>query len=130
VTYGPLTALDDQLRPGKEPTIRAEAWLVDPAWSQGRGNWAYPHELWTMRLLARPHANVDRRWGMTAWSQGIVCKILNKQELKLRRVRYCLERRDAVVHTWFHRLEDVGCYEPNFGNGGLVAPGPFAEQIL
>ena len=93
----------------------------------------YPHELWTMRLLARDAREHGPALGhdcLASPAQGTVCKILNKQELKPHRVRYYLERRDPVVHTWFHRLEDVGCYEPNFGNGGLVALRPFAEQIL
>jgi hypothetical protein len=49
-----LTALDDRPRPGKEPTITAEAkvWLVDLACRKVR-KLGYPHELWTTRLLAR-----------------------------------------------------------------------------
>ena len=94
---------------------------------------AYPHELWTVRPLARDareHGSAVEHDCLASPAQGTVCEILNKQELKPHRVRYYLERRDPVVHTWFHRLEDVGCYEPNFGNGGLVAPRPFAEQTL
>src|ERR1700677_2369013 len=34
LAYGPLMALDDRARPGKEPTItpEAKAWLVSPWW--------------------------------------------------------------------------------------------------
>src|SRR3984957_20233578 len=54
VAYGALAALDDRPRPGKEPTITAEAkaWLVDLACRKAK-ELGYPHELWTTRLLAR-----------------------------------------------------------------------------
>jgi transposase len=54
VAYGPLAALDDQPRPGKEPTItlEAKAWLVSLACDKAKEH-GYPHELWTTRLLAR-----------------------------------------------------------------------------
>ena len=56
---GPLAALDDLPRPGKEPTITAEAkaWVVDLAWRKAK-ELGYPHELWTTRLLAR-HAPLN-----------------------------------------------------------------------
>ena len=52
VAYGPLAALDDRPRPGKEPTITAEAktWIVDMACRKAK-ELGYPHELWTTRLL-------------------------------------------------------------------------------
>ena len=48
VAYGPLEALDDRPRPGKEPTITAEAkaWLVSLACRKAK-ELGYPHELWT-----------------------------------------------------------------------------------
>src|SRR6202171_4327722 len=51
---GPLAALDDRPRPGKEPTItpEAKAWLVSLACDKAKDH-GYPHELWTTRLLAR-----------------------------------------------------------------------------
>jgi transposase len=51
---GPLAALDDRPRPGKEPTItsQAKAWLVSLACDKAKDH-GYPHELWTTRLLAR-----------------------------------------------------------------------------
>ena len=54
VAYGPLAALDDRPRPGKEPTItpQAKAWLVSLACDKAKDH-GYPHELWTTRLLAR-----------------------------------------------------------------------------
>ena len=51
---GPMAALDDRPRPGKEPTItpEAKAWLVSLACDKAKDH-GYPHELWTTRLLAR-----------------------------------------------------------------------------
>ena len=99
LAYGPLTALDDRPRPGKEPTItpEAKAWLVSLACDKAKDH-GYPHELWTTRLLAR-HA---RERGAAAGHrclanlvQGTVCKILGQEEIKPHKVRYHLERRDA-----------------------------------
>src|SRR5262245_46575156 len=52
--FGPMAALDDRPRSGKEPTITAEAraWLVSLACRKAK-EVGYPHELWTTRLLAR-----------------------------------------------------------------------------
>src|SRR3979490_1760938 len=54
VAYGPMAALDDRPRPGKEPTITAEAkvWVVNLACRMAK-ELGYPHEVWTTRLLAR-----------------------------------------------------------------------------
>ena len=54
LAYGPLMALDDRPRPGKEPTItpEAKAWLVSLACDKAKEH-GCPHELWTTRLLAR-----------------------------------------------------------------------------
>src|ERR1700746_1001031 len=54
LAYGPLSALEDRPRPGKEPTItpEAKAWLVSVACDKAKEH-GYPHELWTTRLLAR-----------------------------------------------------------------------------
>src|ERR1700683_3414935 len=47
LAYGPLMALDDRARPGKEPTItpEAKAWLVSLACDKAKDH-GYPHELW------------------------------------------------------------------------------------
>ncbi len=51
---GPMAALDDHLRPGREASITAEAkaWVVDLACRKAK-ELGYPHELWTTRLRAR-----------------------------------------------------------------------------
>ena len=54
LAYGPMAALDDRPRPGREATITAEAkaWVVDLACRKAK-DLGHPHELWTTRLLAR-----------------------------------------------------------------------------
>jgi transposase len=110
VAYGPLAALDDRPRPGKEPTItpEAKAWLVSIACDKAKDH-GYPHELWTTRLLAR-HA---RERGAAAGHdclaklvQGTVCKILGQEEIKPHKVRYYLERRDAEFEQ---KMAEVLC---------------------
>jgi len=95
---GPLAALDDRPRPGKEPTITAEAkaWLVSLACDKATDH-GYPHELWTTRLLARharEHARAAGHDCLAHVVQGTVCKILGHEEIKPHKVRYYLECRD------------------------------------
>src|ERR1700738_2257638 len=99
LAYGPLAAIEDRPRPGKEPVItpEAKAWLVSLACDKAKEH-GYPHELWITRLLAR-HAR--ERGPMAGHGclahlvQGTVCKILGHEEIKPHKVRYHLERRDA-----------------------------------
>jgi transposase len=98
LAYGPMAALDDLPRPGKEPTITAEAkaWVVDLACRKAK-QLGYPHELWTTRLLARHAREYGPAQGHTCLAklaQGTLCNILNAQEVKPHKVRYYLERRD------------------------------------
>ena len=98
LAYGPMAALDDRARPGKEPTITAEAkaWLVSLACRKAK-DLGYPHELWTTRLLARharEHGPAEGQACLGKLAQGTLCKILNEQEVKPHKVRTYLERRD------------------------------------
>ena len=57
----------------------------------------YPHELWTTRLLtrhARAHCAAAGHDCLSRLSQGTLCKILAKQEIKAHKMRYYLQRRD------------------------------------
>src|SRR6266498_1159700 len=110
LAYGPLAAIEDRPRPGKEPVItpEAKAWLVSLACDKAKEH-GYPHELWTTRLLAR-HA---REHGLAAGHeclaklvQGTVCKILGQEEIKPHKVRYYLERRDAEFEQ---KMAEVLC---------------------
>lgn len=110
VAYGAMAALDDRPRPGKEPTITADAktWLVDLACRKAK-ELGYPHELWTTRLLARharEHGPAAGHDCLASIVQGTVCKILNKQQLKPHKVRYYLERRDAEFED---KMAEVLC---------------------
>jgi len=98
VAYGPLAALDDRPRPGKQPTItpEAKAWLASLACDKAKEH-GYPHELWTTRLLAayaRENAPAAGHESLANLVQGTVCKILDQEEIKPHKVRYYLERRD------------------------------------
>ena len=98
LAFGPLAALDDRPRPGKEPRItpEAKAWLVSLACDKAKEH-GYPHELWTTRLLARharKHGPAAGHGCLAKLVQGTVCKILGQEEIKPHKVRYYLERRD------------------------------------
>ena len=110
LAYGPMAALDDRPRPGKEPTITAEAktWLVSLACRKAK-DLGYPHELWTTRLLARharEHGPAEGHACLGKLVQGTVCKILNEQEVKPHKVRYYLERRDPEFKA---KMAEVLC---------------------
>jgi len=110
LAYGPLMALDDRPRPGKEPTItpEAKAWLVSLACDKAKEH-GYPHELWTTRLLARharEHGSAAGHECLANLVQGTVCKILGQQEVKPHKVRYYLERRDAEFEQ---KMAEVLC---------------------
>jgi len=95
---GPLAALDDLPRPGREPRITAEAkaWIADLACRKAK-ELGYPHELWTTRLLARharEHGPTEGHICLAELAQGTLCNILNEREIKPHKVRYYLERRD------------------------------------
>jgi transposase len=110
LAYGPLAALDDRPRPGKEPTItpEAKAWLVSLACDKAKDH-GYPHELWTTRLLARharQHAPGEGHQCLASLVQGTVCKILGQEDIKPHKVRYYLERRDAEFEQ---KMAEVLC---------------------
>lgn len=109
-TDGALAALDDRPRPGKEPTITAEAkaWLVALACRKAK-HLGYPHEVWTTRLLARharEHGPAAGHDCLANLVQGTVCKILDAQEVKPHKVRYYLERRDPA---FAEKMAEVLC---------------------
>src|SRR6267143_5493510 len=110
LAYGPLAALDDRSRPGKEPKITAEAkaWIVDLACRKAK-ELGYPHELWTTRLLARharEHGPAQGHTCLAKLAQGTLCNILNEQEIKPHKVRYYLERRDPEFKA---KMAEVLC---------------------
>ena len=110
VVEGPMAALDDRPRPGREPTItiEAKAWLTSLACRKAK-ELGYPHELWTTRLLAehaREHGPREGHDCLIKLAQGTVCKILDEEEIKPHKVRYYLERRDP---EFAKKMADVLC---------------------
>src|SRR4030088_2493931 len=108
LVYGPLAAIEDRPRPGKEPIItpEAKAWLVSLAWLEAKEH-GYPHELWTTRLLARHAREPGRTAGhecLAKLVQGTVCKILGNEETKPLKVRDHLERDNAEFEQ---KVEEV-----------------------
>ena len=107
---GPIVALDDRPRPGREPTItvEAKAWLVSLACRKAK-DLGYPHELWTTRLLAghaREHGPAEGHSCLAHLAQGTVCKILDEEEVKPHKDRYYLERRDP---EFAEKMAEVLC---------------------
>ena len=110
VAEGPMAALDDRPRPGREPTItlEAKAWLVSLACRKAK-DLGYPHELWTTRLLARharEHGPAEGHACLANLAQGTVCKILDQEEVKPHKVRYYLEQRDP---DFAEKMAEVLC---------------------
>jgi transposase len=110
VAFGPLGALSDLPRPGRERRITDEAksWLVSLACRKAK-ELGYPHELWTTRLLARharEHGPAAGHACLANLAQGTLCKILNQHEVKPHKVRYYLERRDADFEA---KMAEVLC---------------------
>lgn len=110
LVYGPLAALDDRPRPGKERTItpEARAWLVSLACDKAKDH-GYPHELWTTRLLAdhaRKRGPAAGHRCLSRLVQGTVCKILGSEEVKPHKVRYYLENRDTEFER---KMAEVLC---------------------
>jgi transposase len=110
VVEGPMAALDDRPRPGKEPTItmEAKAWLTSLACRKAK-DLGYPHELWTTRLLARharEHGPAEGHPCLAKLAQGTVCKILDQEEVKPHKVRYYLEQRDPA---FAEKMAEVLC---------------------
>lgn len=110
VVEGPMEALDDRPRPGREPTItpEARAWLVSLACRRAK-DLGYPHELWTTRLLAdhaRTYGPEEGHACLADLVQGTVCKILDRDEVKPHKVRYYLEQRDPAFAA---KMAEVLC---------------------
>jgi transposase len=97
---GPLKAIDDLPRSGRPPEITgaARAWLIGEACVKAKER-GYPHELWTLRLLAmhaRSHGPGAGHACLTELAPSTVHEVLNSQPVKPHKVRYYLERRDPA----------------------------------
>jgi transposase len=97
---GPLQAIHDLPRSGRPPDITeaARAWLIGEACAKAKER-GYPHELWTLRLLAahaRRHGPMAGHACLAELAPSTVHDILNKQPVKPHKVRYYLNRRDPA----------------------------------
>jgi transposase len=97
---GPLKAIDDLPRSGRKPDITqaARTWLIGEACAKPKDR-SYPHELWTLRLLAthaRCHGPGTGHACLAEVAASTVHDILNRQPVKPHKVRYYLERRDPT----------------------------------
>lgn len=98
MAVGPLEALDDLPRSGRRPDITeaARTWLIGEACVKAKER-GYPHELWTLRLLAvhaREHGPAAGHACLAELAPSTVHDVLNSQPVKPHKVRYYLQRRD------------------------------------
>lgn len=96
--FGLEVALSDLPRSGRPPQISSEArtWVTELACRKPL-DFGYPHELWTVKLLAdhvRQHALEAGFPSLARASKSMVHRILSEQSLRPWRVQYYLERRD------------------------------------
>jgi transposase len=97
---GPFKAINDLPRSGRPPDITeaARTWLIGEACAKAKDR-GYPHELWTLRLLAahaRCQGPVAGHPCLVELAPSTVHDILNNQPIKPHKVRYYLDRRDPV----------------------------------
>jgi transposase len=100
MAVGPLEAIDDLPRSGRRPDITeaARTWLIGEACVKAKER-GYPHELWTLRLLAahaREHGPLAGHACLAGLVPSTVHHMLNSQPVKPHRVRYYLQRRDPA----------------------------------
>ena len=100
LAYGLTAALDDLPRSGRPPRISPEArlWVVDLACRKPT-EVGYPHEQWTVDLLAkhvRSHAGEAGFASLSRAGKSLVHDILGQQEIQPHRIKYYLERRDPA----------------------------------
>ena len=100
MAVGPLKAIDDLPRSGRRPDITeaARTWLVGEACVKAKQR-GYPHEVWTLRLLAahaRERGPAAGHACLAELAPSTVHEVLNSQPVKPHKVRYYLQRRDPA----------------------------------
>lgn len=100
LAYGVTAALEDLPRSGRPPRIPPEArlWVVDLACRKPT-EVGYPHEQWTIELLAkhvRSHAGEAGFASLSRAGKSLVHDILGQQQIQPHRIKYYLERRDPA----------------------------------
>ena len=110
VGFGCFAALDDLPRSGRPRRITDDArlWLVSLACQKPK-ELGYPHELWSLSLLAehaRTHCATAGHPSLLTLVESTVHKILAADRLKPHKVEYYLERRDPDFDA---KMEQVLC---------------------
>ena len=100
MAVGPLEAIDDRPRSGRQPDITeaARIWLIGEACVKAKQR-GYPHEVWTVRLLAahaRERGPLAGHACLAELAPSTVHEVLNSQPVKPHRVRDYLQRRDPA----------------------------------
>jgi len=95
---GILTALEDIKRSGKPKVITDEAlaWMLNIACQKPK-DFGYSYEVWSMQLLANHLRENCLKNGHECFAKiqkGTVSKLLKKQNLKVHKIKYYVERRD------------------------------------
>jgi len=100
IAVGPLKAIGDLPRSGRRREISeaARTWLIGEACVKAKER-GYPHEVWTLRLLAahaREHGSAAGHACLAELAPSTVYQALNSQPVKPHKVRYYLQRRDPA----------------------------------
>ena len=100
MAVGPLKAIDDLPRSGRRPDITeaARTRLIGEACVKAKQR-GYPHEVWTLRLLAahaRERGPAAGHACLAELAPSTVHEVLNSQPVKPHKVRYYLQRRDPA----------------------------------
>jgi len=100
MAVGPLKAIDDLPRSGRRPDITeaARSWVIGEACVKAKQR-GYPHEVWTLRLLAahaRERGPAAGHACLAELAPSTVHEVLNSQPVKPHKVRYYLQRRDPA----------------------------------
>jgi transposase len=100
IAVGPLKAIDDLPRSGRRPDITeaARTWVIAEACVKAKQR-GYPHEVWTLRLLAahaRERGPAAGHACLADLAPSTVHEVLNSQPVKPHKVRYYLQRRDPA----------------------------------
>ena len=113
LAYGPLGALDDRPRPGKEPVItpQAKAWLVSMACDKAKEH-GYPHELWTLHAAFGPSCARARTGGGSQtvspiWSKARCARFLSAKRTSSR--TRCATIWSVATSTSSQRMAEVLC---------------------
>lgn len=106
-------ALDDLPRSGRkaEITTQARLWLVGQACLKPTAA-GYPHELWTLRLLAAHARAAGPKAGhpcLAELAPSTVWKILDAQEVRANKIEYYLEKRDPFFDDRLGAVLDTYC---------------------